>query len=320
VGRGAYRPFCAPVAPAGAPGFDVVRQFNPNIFLDWGDGVSRILDIQESEGIGPMRRGTRMRTKNVLFVAAVFVLGLGGCGVQEQDLGGETIASQLERDFGGPSGLMDFFESHSEEEIRQALAAYGVGFVVHDVKEVSAALITDCPKYFPSGDRNIWHSLNGEYYFIDGSGRPHRAYSYLPPIAAEARNDTCQLNVGQWGDAEVPSNDYDGGHLIGSQLGGWGKRANLIPQDANFNRGNWAQLENKMATCGSLPAGRLRYYIGANYPNTTALVPNNLTMELRNQSTGSSVLLSFSNTDYGGSSGTTEKNRGVTFLTNQGCN
>jgi hypothetical protein len=70
----------------------------------------------------------------------------------------------------------------------------------------------------------------------------------------------------------------------------------------------------------SRPSGRIRYYIGANYPNSTALIPHNLTMELRNQSTGSSVSLSFDNTDYGGSNGTNEKNRGVTWLSNQGCN
>lgn len=272
-----------------------------------------------------------MRLMHSLSVVALSGLCLVGCGAH--DLGGDEIASQIEQDFGGPSGLMDFFESHSEEEIQRALAPYGVGFKIHTPVElqqqgveafgagdVNAALITDCPQYFPSGDRNIWHSLNGEYYFIEDSGRPHRAYSYLPPIAAEVRNETCQGYVGQWGDAANPSNDYDGGHLIGSQLGGWGKRANLVPQDANFNRGNWAVLENKMAKCAALPNGRMRYYIGANYPNSTTLIPHNMTMELRNQSSGASVLLSFENTDYGGTNGTNEKNRGVTFLTNQGCN
>ncbi len=258
-----------------------------------------------------------MRTLSTLSVAAMLGLCLAGCGEGAHDLGGDELASLIEQDFGGPSGVMDFFESHSDEEIQQAMAAYGVGFERHTV---SAAAITDCPQFFPSGDRNKWHTLNGDYHFIDSSGRPHRAYAYLPPISTAARNDSCQLNVGQWGDAANPSNDYDGGHLIGSQLGGWGGRANLVPQDTNFNRGNWVTLENKMAKCGSLPSGRIRYYIGANYPNSTTLIPDNMTMELKNQSTGSSVLLSFSNTDYGGSSGTSEKNRGVSFLTNQGCN
>jgi hypothetical protein len=258
-----------------------------------------------------------MHTLNKLSVAVVLGLVLGGCGATDTDLGGESVASLIEQDFGGPSGLMEFFDSHTEEEIREALKPYGVGYVVHG--GITQQVISDCPKYFPSGDRNIWHNFDGEYFYIDGSGRPHRAYKYLPLIVAAPRLDTCQTNVGQWGDAENPTNDYDGGHLIGSQLGGWGGRANLVPQDANFNRGNWAQLENKMATCDELPSGRLRYYIGANYPNTTTLIPNNMTMEIKNQATGSYVSMSFSNVDYGGSNGTNERYRGVDWLTSQGC-
>jgi DNA/RNA non-specific endonuclease len=252
------------------------------------------------------------------------LLALSACGGVDSsldgrpmDLGGEEKAAQVERDFGGPDGLMDFFQSHSEEEIRQALSAYGIGYRVH---EVSEQLISDCPKNFPSTDRSIWHNFDGEYYYIDSSGRPNKAYKYLPPISAAARIDSCQTSIGQWGDAENPSNDYDGGHLIGSQLGGWGGRANIVPQDANFNRGNWAQLENKMALCGSLPSGRLRYYITASYPNSTTLIPNAMTMEITNQSSGSYVLLSFTNVDYGGTNGTNERTRGTTWLTNQGCN
>ena len=259
-----------------------------------------------------------MRALKKLSVAVVSGLLLGGCGVSEMDLGGEGVASQLEQDFGGPMGLMDFFGSHSEEEIREALKPYGVGYVVRG--RVTEVAISDCSKYFPSGDRNKWHNFDGEYYFIDSAGRPNRAYKDLPPISAAARVDSCQTSVGQWGDAENPSNDYDGGHLIGSQLGGWGGRANLVPQDANFNRGNWVQLENKMATCGKLPSGRLRYTLGANYPNSTALVPNTMTMEIRNQSTGATVSMSFSNVDYGGSNGTNERTKGVNWLTSQGCN
>jgi len=258
-----------------------------------------------------------MRTLHTLSVAVVLGLLLGGCGPTDPDLGGESVASQIEQDFGGPSGLAEFFDSHTEEEIREALKAYGVGYTVHG--DVNQAAISDCPRYFPSGDRNIWHSFDGEYFFIDGSGRPHRAYKYLPLIVAAPRLESCQTSVGQWGDAENPNNDYDGGHLIGSQLGGWGGRANLVPQDANFNRGNWAQLENKMATCDELPSGRLRYYIGANYPNSTTLIPNNMTMEIKNQATGSYVYMSFSNVDYGGSNGTNERNRGVNWLSSQGC-
>ncbi len=83
---------------------------------------------------------------------------------------------------------------------------------------------------------------------------------------------------------------------------------------------NWAVLENKMATCGSLPANRLEYYVSVNYPNGSALVPNQFGMRITNRSSGSNVSLSFANTDGGGSNGVSEKARGVSFLTGQGCN
>jgi len=253
------------------------------------------------------------------------LLALSACGgidptLDERpiDLGGEETASQMERDFGGPDGLMEFFQSHTEEEIRQAMASYGVGYRVHG--NDTAELISDCPKFFPSTDWSVWHNFDGEFYYIDASGRPNRAYKDLPPISAAPRIESCQTSIGQWGDAENPKNDYDGGHLIGSQLGGWGGRANIVPQDANFNRGNWVQLENKMALCGKLPSGRLRYYISADYPNSTALIPNTMAMEITNQSTGSKVSLSFQNVDYGGLNGTAQRQSGVTWLSNQGCN
>ncbi|WXH27476.1 hypothetical protein WA016_01400 [Myxococcus stipitatus] len=258
-----------------------------------------------------------MRTMKTLSVAAMFVLLGSGCGVTDPNPGGDGVASQMEQDFGGPSGLMEFFANHTEDEIREAMAPYGVGYVVHG--EVTQAAIGDCPKYFPSGDRSIWHNFDGEYFFIDSAGRPNRAYKDLPPIVTAPRVSTCQTNVGQWGDAENPSNDYDGGHLIGSQLGGWGGRANLVPQDANFNRGNWVALENKMADCGSLPNSQLRYTIGVGYPNSTTLIPDTMTMDIRNQSTGASVSLSFTNTDGGGPNGASERTRGVNWLTSQGC-
>lgn len=252
------------------------------------------------------------RARLVALRCTASFLCLAGCGAPE--LSDEDVVGQIEEDFGGPSGLMEYFKTHQEDEIRQMLGPYGVKYVV------TPFLITDCPQYFPSGDRNAWHSVSGEFYYIDGSGRPSRAYDDLPPIAADVRNDSCQLSVGQWGDAANPSNDYDGGHLIGNQLGGYGKRANLVPQDANFNRGNWATLENKMAKCSVLPNGRMRYTIAANYPNSTTLIPNTMTMTIKNNSSGASVFMSFTNTDYGGSNGTNEKNKGVSWLTGQGCN
>ncbi len=256
-------------------------------------------------------------------VLAIMALATG-CSLSEDvdSAGPADRVTQLENDYGGADGLREFFDENPAEVIQQALASYGIGYVVHPDQGAAPddqQLISDCVRYFPSSDRNIWHNFNGELYFIDSSGRPSRAYADLPPIATQARISSCQTSIGQWGDAENPSNDYDGGHLIGSQLGGWGGRANIVPQDANFNRGNWLQLENAMARCESLPARRMRYAINLGYGNASALVPTTFGMVITNRSSFSSVTLSFSNVDGGGSSGTDTRQRGVSFLTSNGC-
>jgi hypothetical protein len=259
-----------------------------------------------------------------ILVASLGLAALAGC-MGSDDTQAPDDVSRLEADYGGPDGLRQFFDHSPPEQIRQALAGYGIGYEVHplpaepDDERAQPLLISDCVQFFPSADRNKWHNFNGEFYFIDTAGRPSRAYADLPPIVTAARITACQTSVGQWGDAENPANDYDGGHLIGSQLGGWGGRANLVPQDANFNRGNWVQLENKMAGCGSLPAGRMRYSITVGYAGSTALVPQTFGMQITNRSTLASVTMSFTNVDGGGGSGTSERTRGVNFLTGQGC-
>jgi hypothetical protein len=104
---------------------------------------------------------------------------------------------------------------------------------------VSALSFEACPKFFEVSFRNAWHKISGEFYYIDGAGRPNRAYKDVPPIAAESRSESCQSNVGALGDVENPANDYDGGHLIDSQLGGWGNRANLVTSLLTLVRCAW---------------------------------------------------------------------------------
>jgi hypothetical protein len=259
-----------------------------------------------------MNRSISWKTVSLVsLLASASLVGATGCDTTGQALPVDP-AQQLEDDFGGPAGLLELFESHSEDEIRATLEAYDLGF------EIQA--ITDCPKTFSSSYRTTWHKINGKYYYIDSAGRPSRAYAYLPPIATAARNDSCQTSVGQWGDQENPSVDYDGGHMIGSQLGGWGARANLVPQEANFNRGNYAQLENKMAKCGGLSNGRMLYSITVSYPTSSTLIPGNWNVYIQDRTIGDYVSLNFKNAHQGGPNGTSERERGVSFLTAKGCN
>jgi hypothetical protein len=108
--------------------------------------------------------------------------------------------------------------------------------------------------------------------------------------------------------------------MIGSQLGGYGGRINLVPQDLNFNRGNWLQIENAAAGCGALPAERIFYYVRADYPNSTDIVPSTMSLTLENRSTDESVSFTFDNVDAGGSDGTQQRVEAVGFLDDQGCN
>lgn len=138
----------------------------------------------------------------------------------------------------------------------------------------------DCPKQFRASARSKWHNISGERYYVDSHGRPARAETSLPPIEADERNPGCQQRVGKWGDEANAENDYDGGHLIGSQLGGWEARANMVPQNANFNRGNWAQVENCLARCTSVESGRFTYLVEARYPDASTLIPDAMRMTI----------------------------------------
>jgi len=271
-----------------------------------------------------MKRAPAVAVLRPALTLVVVLQLLSGCGGGGDSAEPPDMAKRLELAHGDADGLRTFFETHSESEIRAELARFGIGYEVHEpelskIQAVHPQAITDCKKFFPTADRTKWHKFDGEYYYIDSSGRPNQAYADLPPIKAEARQDSCQTSIGQWGDAENPSNDYDGGHLIGSQLGGWGGRANIVPQDANFNRGNWAQLENKMAKCGGLATGAMRYSIDVGYPSSSALVPSSFAMTITKQSNGSKVTMHFTNVDGGGPNGTSERTRGTNFLTANGC-
>lgn len=251
-------------------------------------------------------------------LVVVFAVACGGAptarDASDAEAPHQSSADRLEAEFGGPVGLMAFLDSTPDSEIGSALSAHGLAFARDD------AALTACDPIFPEDDRETWHAFDGEFYFIEAHGRPSRAYKYLPPIVAADRIEGCQGNVGRWGDSEDASNDYDGGHMIGSQLGGYGGRVNLVPQDANFNRGNWVQLENKAARCGALPDERILYQVRAEYDNETAIVPTTMSLMLGNSETGESVSFTFENLDGGGPDGTEQRNQAVDFLEAQGCN
>ncbi|OZC01730.1 DNA/RNA non-specific endonuclease [Rubricoccus marinus] len=226
---------------------------------------------------------------------------------------------------GGLDGLAALLDSASPEALEATFAEYGVDYEQIDVSTADMAeaklgdTITECPQYFRSADRNKWITLVGaggsESHYIDGTGRPLAAYKRLPPVTTAARSTYCQTNVGNWGS---PASSFDGGHLIGSQLGGWGKRANIVPQHYNFNRGNWKRVEDQLAKCDRLSNGVVAYYVVVGYPSGSGLTPSTFTA---NVSVSNSAWENayFSNASGGGSNGTAEATSMQNWLSGRGC-
>lgn len=240
------------------------------------------------------------------------VVSLDQSAPREQHRERTSGIDALESDVGGPSALLDLFVTRTDAEVSERLDVFGVGFVSGS----GAAL--DCPKTFEESLWNTWMKITGEYYFIDARGRPARGYTRLPPIKAEARNRSCQLKVGRWGDAEHTDENYSGGHLVGSQLGGFGKRANMVPQQHEFNSITWVDIENQAAQCGSLPKKSLHYMVSVHYPDDDTLVPDEFNIMIINTENDASFEMTFDNRDDR-DVGEAKSAEGVAFLIAQGC-
>jgi|GEM_PF-1090851 len=240
----------------------------------------------------------------------------------------DSTYARLVADLGGRDGLLRLLHESTHAELEATFARYGMGFEVIDRTEIdetaldgdddSGRDITSCPQRFPTADRTKWFRLVGaggpEDHYIDSRGRPLIAVKMLGPIMTAPRQTTCQTNVGNWAS---PPSEYDGGHLIGSQLGGWGGRANLAPQQYNFNRGNWARIENQLAKCGRLGNGAVRFVVDIDYPDASTLTPSRWRGDVFIGS--ASRRASFTNTHGGGPNGTTESTGMASWLQNRGC-
>ena len=274
-----------------------------------------------------------MSTRYALCAVLAGILVLAGCDTSSSSAPGtadlapaDTAYARLLADVGGAEALGTLLQTASNDELAATFARYGMAFEVIDRDAADAAAgaanrsedITACPQLFPTSDRTKWFRLVGaggaEDHYIDSRGRPATAYKTLGPVVAAPRQTTCQTTVGNWGS---PSSSYDGGHMIGSQLGGWGGRANLVPQQYNFNRGNWARIENKLATCGRLGSGAVQFHADVDYPSSSALTPSQFHADVQIGGVWKSA--DFTNTSGGGASGTAQATSMISWLQSKGC-
>lgn len=180
-------------------------------------------------------------------------------------------------------GAVTLCEALASREPGQTLSGWGLRHQVHTGHMPPAR---GAQHRFAKRLRDTWHATDGEHYYIDPAGRPAGAFVTLPHQGPKGhRNLGVQYRVGKLGDALCPAGgDYDGGHLIGAQLGGYGRRANLVPQAMAFNRGVWKRCETSVARALDRlePATdiRLGYYVRAVYDVADSPIPTRIGMLL----------------------------------------
>lgn len=255
--------------------------------------------------------GVLVRLKNLPIIGIVLVSLLAGCAGPETSTQAQDGYGRLMAEMGGELELASWLGGQTPEQAQSFLQRYDLELVIHE-QGASIQTAAGCPAFFEASERNKWHYISSGYYYIDASGRPRSAYRYLPPVQSAPRDDACQATVGN-----LVEGNYDGGHLVGSQLGGYGSRANLAPQDANFNRGNWLAIENQAARCAALPSKALTYLARVTYPDSSTTLPSQFTIELKIGA--EQISRTFQNVPYGGSNGTTYRKEVTAWLAAHGC-
>jgi len=161
---------------------------------------------------------------------------------------------KLARDAGGFEKLNHRIHNSNEKELLQLLKPYGIELSLSEPAGVKQDLgsqrITDCVEFFPSSDRGRLHVVAGTSVYIDSRGRPSQAFKWFAPFSRPATTPRtrCQTQVGYFG----ISGDV-GGHLVAASLGGYGGRANIVPQNRSFNSGPWYTVEYRAGRCVRSP-------------------------------------------------------------------
>lgn len=187
------------------------------------------------------------------------------------------------KDVGGFSAFAQLLEVGENGKIRAALQAHGVAHDLDSSRDsltgleksravevtVKAMAIGDCVQFFPPSDRNKLFTVGAHAVFIDNVGRP--SYAVLKggptiPVVPGART-ACQTTVGKWGTV----GDV-GGHLIAASLGGWGGRANIVPQDGVVNNTGWRVVEGVPANCRR--HANITYTVAVSYPTILDVRPD----------------------------------------------
>lgn len=135
--------------------------------------------------------------------------------------------------------------------------------------------VTGCAWHIRPQDRGTTISMNSDNrVVIDSVGRPWKSWvdwSLFDNLPSASKDGDCSALIGNWG-----YGDDQGGHLVASRLGGYGKRANIAPQNGNLNQGRWnSSVEEGAKTCENNRLSRAGlYFVDVTYQNSSTIRPS----------------------------------------------
>lgn len=143
-----------------------------------------------------------------------------------------------------------------DAEITAAKAAGATADEIKVLERARARALAQARRNANSGEKGLFvrksrlprsatYELNGYKYATDAEGRIVKVEGELR-LESAPRNQSAQSSVGK-GDGRLP--DDHGGHLIGSQFGGYGGTENLTPMAGSVNGsgGKWYSMEQNWA-------------------------------------------------------------------------
>lgn len=159
----------------------------------------------------------------------------------------------------------------------RAIADDGLG--AQAVRNPSLNYITDfyaCEKYMPETvrGRSLFMLEHVMSVSIDPVGRPRVSQKKFSPFGLTNAREDCQTKIGNLF-LPVSNSTYVGGHMIGDQLGGFGGRANIVPQASQFNNSSWKRAENALKSCRVLGFQNTSMNVLVTYPDRTTIIPDN---------------------------------------------
>ena len=178
-----------------------------------------------------------------------------------------------------------------------------------------------CPKYQTKFAGKARQAKNKIDYQFDDQGRSSYAVLNLNKNRANGPRKACQTKTGNLfkkAGTDSRQRDYQGGHLIGSQLGGWGGRVNLAPQAKGLNQqgGNWAKIENRAALCEKRDG--IQMSVRLSYPTNNTVIPQSWEVKFIKE-LGNDVVAIFDNKGDGGPGADGKREDVIDWLKDNGC-